>query len=70
MFNIFFQKQTKWWGKKRKEKVVKCLGWWLDSSGKLVNTERLAEQRPQKSAAAAEKKLSLGIQNLNLFEGT
>lgn len=56
MFNIFFQKQTKWWGKKRKEKVVKCLGWWLDSSGKLVNTERLAEQRPQKSAAAAEKK--------------
>lgn len=44
--------------KKRKEKVVKCLGLWLDNSVKLVNTTEQM-QRPQKSSSAAEKKALL-----------
>lgn len=49
VLNICFQKQTKWWGK---EKVVRCLGWWLGSFGKLVDTQRQwqkQEQRHQKT---------------------
>lgn len=54
------------------EKVlVKCLGWWLDNSGKLVNTERLEQNKdPKNQLLQQEERLSLGIQNVNLFEGT
>lgn len=60
-------------GKKRKEKAVECLESWLDNSGKLVNTERLWQNKykdHKNLLLQQENKLSLGTENVNLFEGT
>jgi len=61
MFNICFQKQTEWWEKKGKEKVVKYLGWWLSNSGKLGGhgeavTEQTQSTKTPKISFCSRKK--------------